>query len=166
MLQHLSNPEYLHVLLNPLPVYGLAVGALGLIVALLLRQRAARLTALAIIFATALSAWPAHHYGERAYDRVFAMADNDGGRWLNEHRERAEKFTYIFYLVAALALLTAAAEWKMPRAAVPLAALTLLLAVTSVGIGGHIATAGGRVRHREFRYVPLPEPQKDRPHER
>ena len=34
MLEHLSNPEYLHVLLNPLPVYGLAVGVLGLVIAL------------------------------------------------------------------------------------------------------------------------------------
>jgi len=32
MIAHLSKPEYVHVLLNPLPVYGLAVGALGLII--------------------------------------------------------------------------------------------------------------------------------------
>jgi hypothetical protein len=29
--EHLSNPEYLRVLLNPLPVYELAVGVLGLL---------------------------------------------------------------------------------------------------------------------------------------
>jgi hypothetical protein len=31
MIEHLSKPEYVHVLLNPLPVYGLGVGVLGLI---------------------------------------------------------------------------------------------------------------------------------------
>jgi hypothetical protein len=35
MIEHLSKPEYVHVLLNPLPVYGLAVGVLGLVIALL-----------------------------------------------------------------------------------------------------------------------------------
>jgi len=31
MIENLSKPEYVHVLLNPLPVYGLAVGTLALI---------------------------------------------------------------------------------------------------------------------------------------
>jgi len=39
MIEHLSKPEYVHVLLNPLPVYGLAVGVLGLIIALLSKTR-------------------------------------------------------------------------------------------------------------------------------
>jgi hypothetical protein len=39
--EHLSTPEYLRVLLNPLPVYELAVGVLGLFLALLSRVRAA-----------------------------------------------------------------------------------------------------------------------------
>jgi len=34
MIAHLSKPEYVHVLLNSLPVYGLAVGVLGLVIAL------------------------------------------------------------------------------------------------------------------------------------
>ncbi len=34
MIAHLSKPEFVHVLLNPLPVYGLAVGVLGLVIAL------------------------------------------------------------------------------------------------------------------------------------
>ena len=46
MLTRLSNPEYLHVLLNPLPVYGLATGVLGLVIALITRAPAARVTAL------------------------------------------------------------------------------------------------------------------------
>jgi hypothetical protein len=37
MIAHPSKPEYVHVLLNPPPVCGLAVGVLGLVIALLLR---------------------------------------------------------------------------------------------------------------------------------
>lgn len=32
MIARLGKPEYVHVLLNPLPVYGLAVAVVGLII--------------------------------------------------------------------------------------------------------------------------------------
>ncbi|MDQ6913715.1 MAG: hypothetical protein M3128_12660 [Verrucomicrobiota bacterium] len=70
MLEHLRNPEYVHVLLNPLPVYGLGLGLFGLIIALISRARAARVTALAIVFVSTISVWPVFHYGDSAYDRV------------------------------------------------------------------------------------------------
>jgi hypothetical protein len=78
MIAPLSKPEYVHVLLNPLPVYGLAVGVLGLVIALLLRTRAARVTAFALVMLSAASAWPVYQYGEAGYDRVKAMVDEDG----------------------------------------------------------------------------------------
>lgn len=165
MLEHLSNPEYVHVLLNPLPVYGLAVGVLGLVVALFTKARAARVTALAIIFVSALSAWPVYEYGEKGYDRVLAMADSDGGKWLNEHMERAEKLIYAFYVLAALAAAALATEKFAPRAAVPLTIASLTLAIGTLATGGYIAQAGGRVRHREFRYVPPPERVGEHEHE-
>jgi len=34
ILRDLQQPEYLHVLLNPLPVYGLAIALFGLIAAM------------------------------------------------------------------------------------------------------------------------------------
>lgn len=156
MLEPLSNPEYLHTLLNPLPVYGLAVGVLGLCVAIISRSRAARVTALVIVFVSALSAWPVYHYGEAGYDRVISMADDAGGKWLDEHQRRAEKLIYVFYAVAGLAVAAIAAEAKFRRAAVPLALVTLLAAAGDLGAGGYIAYAGGRVRHKEFRYEPPP----------
>ncbi len=134
------------------------MGVLGLVVALLTKARAARVTALVIIFVCALSAWPVYEYGEKAYDRVLAMSDSDGGKWLKEHMDRAEKLIYAFYVLAALAAAGLAAERFAPRAAVPLTLATLLLALGTLGVGGYIAQAGGRVRHREFRYSPAPEP--------
>ena len=160
MLEHLSNPEYLHVLLNPLPVYGLAAGVLGLIVALIARARAARVTALTIVFVSAFCAWPAYHYGEAAYDRVLSMADTEGGKWLEEHQRRAEQWIYAFYAVATVAALGLVSERFVPRAAVPLAIATAVLATATLGVGAYIATAGGRIRHREFRYVPAPDESK------
>src|SRR2546430_16636253 len=100
--EHLSSPEYLYVLLNPLPVYGLAMGVFTLLLALISQTRAARVIALALIFVGAISAWPIYHYGEAAYDHVTAMADSDGDKWLDEHMRRGEQLRCVFYGLTAL----------------------------------------------------------------
>jgi len=53
------------VLLNPLPIYGLAAGVLALVVGLAMRSRSAQVTALVVILSCALSAWLVYQYGER-----------------------------------------------------------------------------------------------------
>jgi len=159
MIAHLSKPEYVHVLLNPLPVYGLAVGMLGLVIALLLRNRAARVTAVALVMLSAASAWPVYHYGEAGYDRVKAMVDEEGDKWLEEHMRRGEKLIYAFYLVALLSASAIIAEFAWPKAAVPIAIVTLIVATGNIGVGAYIAQAGGRVRHKEFRFQAPPEPK-------
>jgi len=158
MIEHLNKPEYVHVLLNPFPVYGLAVGLLGLIIALLLRSRAARVTALALVMLSAVSAWPAYEYGEAGYDRVKAMVDEEGDKWLEEHMRRGEQLIYVFYLVAALSAVGIIAEFAIPKAAVPIAIATAMLAAVNLCVGVYIAQAGGRVRHKEFRFQSPPEP--------
>ena len=45
LLRDLRQPEYIHVLLNPLPVYGLLAGLIALLIAILLHSRAAKITA-------------------------------------------------------------------------------------------------------------------------
>ena len=47
--QDLSQPEYIHVLINPLPVYGLAMGIIGLIIALVQHSRSAQIATFALI---------------------------------------------------------------------------------------------------------------------
>jgi hypothetical protein len=161
MIEHLGKPEYVHVLLNPLPVYGLAVSVLGLILALFSKTRAARVTVLALVTVSVASAWPVYYYGETGYDRVKAMADEAGDKWLDEHMRRGEQLIYFFYVVAALSALGITAEFVAPKAAVPLAIATLILALVSLDIGCHIAYAGGRVRHKEFRFEAPPEPRQE-----
>jgi disulfide bond formation protein DsbB len=156
-LRDLQQPEYIHVLLNPLPVYGLAIGLIGLIVAVCLRSRRAQITALVLIFLAAASVWPVVHYGEEAYDRVLSMADHDGEAWLKAHEQRAEKLEYVFYALALIALTAIILPKKWPAAATPLAVATLIVALISLGAGGYIAYAGGKVRHREFRTSPPPQ---------
>jgi len=100
-VQHLNAPEYMHVLLNPVPVYGLAFGTFALVFALLLRNHRVTIAALVLVFVGAISAWPVYHYGEAGYDRVKAMSDPGGERWLDEHMVRGEKLIWTFYVLAA-----------------------------------------------------------------
>jgi plastocyanin len=157
ILRELRQPEYLHVLLNPLPVYGLAVGLIGLVVAICVRSRAATVVALVVVFISAAAAWPVYEYGEQAYDSVLAMADNDGQAWLASHKERAEDLIWLFYALAILSAIALVAPIKWPRLSPWLAVAVLLLGAVALGTGGYISYAGGRIRHREFRNEPPPK---------
>src|SRR5206468_4029880 len=88
LLRDLQQPEYVHVLLNPLPVYGLLIGLIGLVLALILKSRRAQIATLTLVLISSASAWPVYEFGQQGYDRVLSMADEDGRAWLDEHRER------------------------------------------------------------------------------
>src|SRR5262249_28184163 len=141
---------------NPIPVYGLAAGLIGLIAALLLRSRPAQIASLIIILLAATAAWPVFEFGEQAYDRVLSMADEPGQAWLDEHMYRAEHLIYVFYAVAVVSAAAIVLPIKWAKSGTALAIAVLLLAAATLGIGGYIAYAGGKIRHREFRNGPPP----------
>jgi hypothetical protein len=164
LLRDLRQPEYVHVLLNPLPIYGLASGWIGLIIALFLRSRRAQIATLALVLISSVSAWPVYEFGEQAYDRVLTMADDDGRAWLDEHRDRAEDLIWIFYALAVLSAIAIAAPIKWPKSSMPLVIAVILLGAVTLGTGGYIAYAGGRIRHREFRNEPPPAKRAEDKH--
>jgi len=164
ILRDLRQPEYIHVLINPLPIYGLAMGLLGLIVAFFLRSRRAQIVPLIIVMVSAASAWPVYEFGEQAYDRVLSMADEPGQAWRDEHRDRGEDCIWFFYGLAVLSAVALVAPRKWPRSATPLVASVILLSAVTLGFGGYIAYAGGKIRHREFRNVPPPPKKPDHEH--
>ncbi len=160
LLRDLRQPEYIHVLINPLPIYGLAVAWIGLIIALILRSRRAQITALAIVLISAGSAWPVFEFGEQGYDPVLSMSDENGQAWLEAHKARADKLIYYFYALAVLSAVAIALPLKWPKSSLPLAILAVFFGAIVLGMGGYIAYAGGKIRHREFRNVPPPPKPK------
>jgi hypothetical protein len=157
------QPEYVHVLINPLPIYGLAMGWIGLIIALFLRSRPAQLATLALVLISAVSAWPAYEFGEEGYDRVLSMTDDDGRAWLDEHQRRADQLIYFFYALAGLSAVAIAVPIKWPRTSTSLVITTILLGVVVLGMSGYIAYAGGKIRHKEFRTEPPPKKTAEGP---
>jgi hypothetical protein len=152
----LRQPEYVHVLLNPLPIYGLAAGVFSLGVALIARSRGGQAIALLLILLAAAAAWPVAHYGSAGYDRVYSMANESAQKWLNWHVYLADRIVWGYYATAALAALTLIGLWKFPRLHRVALVLTLVGALTALGLGGFLAFAGGKVRHSEFLHGPPP----------
>jgi len=165
LMRDLQQPEYIHVLLNPLPVYGLLTALIGLVFALIMRTRRAQIAALALVLISSVSAWPVYEFGEQGYDRVLSMADEDGGAWLDEHMRRAEELIWMFYVLAGFSAVAVVAPIKWPESALPLGAAVVLLGAITLGSGTYIAYAGGRVRHREFRNELAPQKQFESQHE-
>lgn len=157
ILRDLQQPEYIHVLINPLPVYGLAGGLIGLFIAICQRSRRATIATLVIVLVSAAAAWPVYEYGERAYDGILSMADEPGRAWLAAHKSRAENLIWFFYALAVLSGLALILPMKWPKSSVWLATAVLILGGISLGLGGYISYAGGRIRHREFRNEPPPQ---------
>ncbi|HEY5035699.1 MAG TPA: hypothetical protein VII74_01050 [Chthoniobacterales bacterium] len=155
LMQDLREPEYIHVLLNPLPVYGLLIAIIGLAIALAQKSRPAQVAMLVLILLCATSAWPAH-FGEAAYDRVLSLTNDQGAAWLKVHRHRADEFLWCFYLLGALAALAILLPMKWPKIALILATVTILFSLVVLGMGAYIGYAGGKIRHREFRNEPAP----------
>lgn len=144
-------PDHVHVLLNPIPVYGLFMGLLTLSAALLARNRTAQAIGLGVVILASASVWPVKYYGENAYQSVRQISDEQGRHWLDEHMERADKLINVFYATALLAIVTLVSQRKFPKAATPLAIATLIVGAASLGAGGWISRAGGHIRHPEFR---------------
>jgi hypothetical protein len=156
LLRGLRQPEYVHVLLNPLPVYGLLVSWIALVAAIISRSRQALIVTLILVFMTSISAWPVFEFGQEGYDRVLAMTDDDGHAWLDQHEERAEKVIYVFYALAALSIAAIIVPLRWPKSAGVLAVAVVLLGAAALASGCYVAYAGGKIRHREFRNEPAP----------
>src|SRR2546430_5692580 len=115
LLRDFRQPEYIHVLLNPLPVYGLLVGLIGLVLALILKSRRAQIATLTLVLISSASAWPVYEFGEQGYDRVLSMTDEAGEAWLGEERHLADDACWVFFAAAAVRTVALAAPIKRPK---------------------------------------------------
>ena len=156
MSETLGQPEYLHVLLNPVLTHVLPFAAVGLLLALAFKSTPATRLALLFVLVSASAVWPAVHYGHGGFDRVISMADDAGGDWLTIHRYRAEMWEPIFFVTAAAALVALVASWKWPKRFVLLSWLTAAIAIAACAAAVYIAYPAGKIRHREFRNGPPP----------
>lgn len=151
---HLRQPEYLHVLVHPFPILGMALAALLLLFALAVRSRGAKEAGLVLIVLAALGALATVKLGQKAYDRVYNGIELESQQWADVHMERAENAQWAFYLTGLLAALALAASRRKPAWVRPATLAAASGALLCSALGGWTAHAGGQIRHSEFRLGP------------
>jgi hypothetical protein len=92
------------------------------------------------------------------------MTDEAGERWLDEHQDRGEDLIWIFYALAILSAAAIVLPIKWPKSSAPLLITVIVLGAVTLGAGGYIAYAGGKIRHREFRNEPPPPKRPEHEH--
>jgi len=152
----LGQPEYLHVILNPLPIYGLATAVVGFVAAWISGRRAAQMITLLLIAGTAATVWPVAHFGHQGYDRVYSLSDAAAQKWLNWHEHLGDQIVWLYSVAAAAAVLTATVLGRRPGRYRSLFSLTLAAALVALAGGALMGFVGGKIRHSEFRDHPPP----------
>lgn len=112
--QSIRDPEYLHLLLEPLPLYGLGLGLTFLILAFLFGEARGKLLALAVICVSCASVWPYIELRDKATPRILATRSPEFAPLIQEQTQRRKDWAWPYYtlaLISGTALLTA----KSPR---------------------------------------------------
>lgn len=151
-----GKADYLHTLLNSIPTHGLGLGAMALFFALITRSKEARFVALLVVFVSAAMAYPVYELGEAASDKLSAIADDEGTSWLEEHEHRAKQMVWMFYMLAGLSAAAIVAQRGPDKQGAIWAVVVLGLTGMTMGAGGYIAYAGGKIQHANFRVEPAP----------
>lgn len=156
IIEALKHPEYVHVLLNPIPIYVLPTGLALLLSALLKKQRTLQVAALWVLVFVGAAAWPIWYFGHAGYEHLMGSLTDEAKQWANVHIHRADRFIYALYLTGIIGIISIYYPRKSPSSATKLAVITLLIGTGALGLSGWIARAGGEIRHSEFRIGPPP----------
>ena len=117
--QSIRDPEYLHLLLEPLPLYGLGLGLAFLAVAFMFGEIKCRMLALGIICLSCISVWPYNELREKATPRILATRSPDFAPLIIQQTQRRQDCAWPYYLMAALSF-TALCMTKHPKARIML----------------------------------------------
>jgi len=165
------NPEHIHVMLNHLPLIGMALALLPLLVGLVGRRRESLCIGLVLAALCGAATFVVMESGERAEHEwlesdAAAHLDADALAWAEVHEERAEDFVWVMYGTVAMAVLGLATfgvkKWR--KLNWTLGVLTSVGCVLSVAACVWIADVGGKINHPEFRTGPPPTLDADHHH--
>lgn len=100
LFRQLGNPKFLHVLLEPLPLWGCLIGAIAWMLSLwYLQDRRAQVCSLILLAVSAFSVWPLLHYRGKAAP----IASSSAAR-LKAQTELRRETQWVFYGMGAAAV--------------------------------------------------------------
>ncbi len=150
-LELLDDPAYRHVLLNHLPITGLAVAWLVLAWALVEQRWSSLCCALLLVLLMSGSAQWVMSAGDDAYPFVYDALDGVGRDWLDHHTHLADRWGRLLIANAIVAALALTAGFFRERLRTPAATVVLVFTLAGLVAVFVIAEAGGKIRHPEFR---------------
>ncbi len=145
------DAPHLHLLTNHLPILVTLSGLFAMAVGLWSKNRGIRQVALTLMFIGIAGGILTFWFGQQAYKPVRGLADVIGQDWLDLHMERAEQVVWVFWASAVGVATAWMLGWKQHRLAIPTAMIAGVLGLTTLGLSGWIADAGGKIRHDELR---------------
>jgi len=116
------DPEYLYLLLEPLPLFGLGIGLIFLIGTLATKQLKAQWLALFVICLSCSSVWLYEDQRSKATPRIVATRDPSLAPLIREQTARRAALNWVYYAMAGFSALTLALQ--MGRKGKPLLILT------------------------------------------
>ncbi len=106
--QSVRDPQYAHLLLESLPLYGLGIGLTFLIMAFLVGEKKTRLLALGVITLSCASVWPYLSFLLEATPRILATRPVSFGQMIEKQTQLRQDTAWVYYLVAGISLLAMA----------------------------------------------------------
>ena len=102
----LQDPEYLQLLLEPLPVFGLGLGLLFLVAGILMEQQKTRMLALAVIIGSAGSVHWQLKMRVATEPRVAATISSTFHPLIKQQTARRQASAWIYYTAAAAGMIS------------------------------------------------------------
>jgi len=158
----LFTPAHLHLAINHVPIIGLAVAALPLLIGILFKSRGALASGLLAVILCVGTIPAIMETGEAAQESfvdgsIEPGMDAAGKAAFREHSGRAKFTAPVVYAAGLLAIIALAALIKFPRESAIISWAVLIGGALSISLSVWTAEAGGRIRHSEFRVMPLPQ---------
>lgn len=144
----LGDAEYLHLVLESLPMYGVACGLLMLLVAHFAGEAKSRMLALLLITACCASVWPYQDLRATAKPRIVALRDPALRPLIDQQTERRASLNWAFYGVAGLSGLTLALQ--MAGKGRPMIFVTVIAALVIVCLSTWLHKKECEVYHRNI----------------
>lgn len=148
------NPIHLHLLINHLPIIGIAIGAIILLVGIIYNNKTVTLTAAWLLLVCSFSTWPVNMSGEKAEHALDANANFDAER-IEHHEEQAKYFLFsgfaTFLAASAFLISNRRKQNLLTKYSNYLIYILLIASLTAVYFSIGAGTSGGEIRHEEIR---------------
>ena len=144
----------IHLLFNHVPVIGTVAALLVVIIGLVMKNNAVRMTGLAVYLAMALAVVPTYLTGEGAEDRIENIA-GISKEVIETHEDMAQFTLWIMLATAAIAAVALFAQWKSMSIAPLISTMFVVIAIGASIQIGLTAHEGGKIRRPDLGSQPV-----------